>query len=88
MHRVSQPALDVSLVCGRPFSLGGPELTFGPELHGSYGVGSLEDSAKRLCELVDQAEIFPDLDVEQYQDNAYAAIHRFLAEPSRAQTSA
>jgi uncharacterized protein (TIGR04168 family) len=55
LHRIAHPGLDLSVVCGRPFSLGGPELSFGPELHGSYGIGSLDDSAKRLCELVDAA---------------------------------
>lgn len=56
LHRPRLPGLDFTLVAGRPFSMGGPELTFGVELHGSFGVGSLEDSTKCLKELVDRAE--------------------------------
>lgn len=32
--------------------------------------------------LIDQATIFADLDNEQYQENAYQAVHRFLPEPA------
>ncbi len=56
LHRPRHPARDFTLVAGRPYSMGGPELSFGPELHGSFGIGSLEDSTKRLCELVDRVE--------------------------------
>ena len=56
LHRPRLPACDFTIVAGRPYSMGGPELSFGPELHGGFGIGSLEDSAKRLCELVDRSE--------------------------------
>ncbi len=57
LHRPRWPdRLDLTIVSGRPYSMGGPELTFGPELHGSFGIDSLEDSAKRLIELVDRSE--------------------------------
>ncbi len=46
----------ISVVAGRPFSLGGPSLAFAPQLEGRYGVTSLEESAKRLRELVDACE--------------------------------
>ena len=56
LHRPLLSALDFTIVAGRPYSLGGPELTFGTELHDRFGIGSLEDSAKRLIDLVDRAE--------------------------------
>jgi uncharacterized protein (TIGR04168 family) len=56
LHRPRWPGLDFTVVCGRPYSMGGPELAFAPELHGIYGIDSMEDSAKRLVGLVDRAE--------------------------------
>lgn len=56
LHRPRLPGLDFTVIAGRPFSMGGPELTFGPELHARFGIDSLEDSAKRLIDLVDRAE--------------------------------
>jgi len=53
VHPLPVAGGDVGVVAGRPYSMGGPELSFGPEVHGSFGVGSLEDSARRLMELVD-----------------------------------
>jgi uncharacterized protein (TIGR04168 family) len=48
--------LDVTIVAGRPFALGGREVSFGESLERSYGVKSLEESAIRLKALVDRAE--------------------------------
>lgn len=55
LHRPALPGLDFSIVAGRPYSLGGPELSFAEELHERFGIGSLEDSTKRLVDLVDRA---------------------------------
>ena len=38
-------------------------------------------------DLVDQAPIFPDLDDERIQDNAYAAVRRFWPEPGEARAA-
>lgn len=45
----------VSLIAGRPHSQGGGYLAFARYLSATYGVGSLEESAARLCELVGRA---------------------------------
>lgn len=55
LHRPGLPGADFTIIAGRPYSLGGPELAFPERLRDSYGVGSVEDSARRLIELVDQA---------------------------------
>ena len=47
---------DVTLICGRPHSMGGPTLGFRPLLRARFGVDSLPDSAARLRSLVDEAE--------------------------------
>jgi uncharacterized protein (TIGR04168 family) len=56
LHRPLLPGLDFTIVSGRPYSMGGPELSFAAELHERFGIGSLEDSTKRLVDLVDRAE--------------------------------
>ncbi len=56
LHRPGLAALDFTIVSGRPYSRGGPELTFEDELRSGFGIASLADSASRLVELVDQAE--------------------------------
>ncbi len=44
-----------SIIAGRPFSPGGPELRFRPYLRQAYDIHSLEDSSRRLKQLVDEA---------------------------------
>lgn len=56
LHRPRFEGLDFTIVSGRPFSMGGPEMTFAPELQRLFGIESLEHSATRLIELVDRAE--------------------------------
>ncbi len=50
-HRVG----DLTLIAGRPHSMGGPTLSFPAHLAAVWGVSSLRDSADRLCALVDDA---------------------------------
>ncbi len=52
LHRFG--SLDV--LCGRPHSMGGPTLSFEPAMRRNHGVGSLEQSAERLRELVEQSQ--------------------------------
>lgn len=48
-------AVDLSLVCARPHSMGGPGLAFARYLGNAHGVATLEQSAARLRELIDGA---------------------------------
>ena len=43
------------MLAGRPHSCGGPRLAFARYLRDAFGVASMEQSAARLCALVDQA---------------------------------
>lgn len=45
----------VSIIAGRPFSMGGPELTFGELVQRELGVGSLAESAARIAALAEDA---------------------------------
>lgn len=47
---------DLDCIAGRPHSMGGPSLSFAPYLARAFGVSSLEDSSRRLRELVDASE--------------------------------
>jgi uncharacterized protein (TIGR04168 family) len=55
-HRLTRDALDLTLIVGRPHSLGGSELSFPSHMSSNYGVESLEQSAERLRGLVDAVE--------------------------------
>lgn len=46
----------VTLIAGRPHSMGGPTLSFPGHLEATWGVDSLEASAAKMCALVDEAE--------------------------------
>lgn len=46
----------IDCVVGRPHSFGGPHLAFRPYLRDAFGIESMEQSAERLCELVDRTE--------------------------------
>lgn len=46
---------DVTLIAGRPHSMGGPDLAFAPHLRAGWGVDSLDASTERLIALVDDA---------------------------------
>jgi uncharacterized protein (TIGR04168 family) len=55
-HRLVKEGVDVTLIIGRPHSLGGPDLSYPDYMAENYGIGSLDESAALLCELVDRAE--------------------------------
>jgi uncharacterized protein (TIGR04168 family) len=55
-HRFTVGRRELTVIAGRPFSMGGPELTFKDELAREHGVSSLEQSAARIVELIALAE--------------------------------
>jgi uncharacterized protein (TIGR04168 family) len=55
-HRLTQGAVDVTLIAGRPHGMGGPDLSFPEHMAAAYGIDSLEASRQRLLSLVDQAQ--------------------------------
>jgi len=56
-HRYQRDGeLDVTLVTGRPHSMGGPELSFPDYMHESYGIRSLQESQDRLMSLVEDTK--------------------------------
>jgi uncharacterized protein (TIGR04168 family) len=55
LHPVELNGFAFTVLSGRPFSMGGPELAFPQALARVHGVGSLRESSERLCALVDQA---------------------------------
>lgn len=48
------PGKGVELVAVRPYSMGGPRLSFGPHLRTHFNVSSLEASMKRLEKVIDE----------------------------------
>jgi len=50
-HHLALGPEGVTVIAGRPFSMGGPTLTFAEELKREFGVSSLEESAARIAEL-------------------------------------
>jgi uncharacterized protein (TIGR04168 family) len=55
-HRFTIGDRELTVIAGRPFSMGGPELTYAEELARAHGVTSLEQSAGRIAELIERAE--------------------------------
>lgn len=55
-HRLASDSVDITLITGRPHSLGGLELSFPEHMQTYYGVDSMDAARQRLRELVDQAE--------------------------------
>jgi len=55
LHEVRRGDLALSVIAGRPHSQGGGFFAFGRHLAEVYGVRSLDESAARLCRLVDEA---------------------------------
>jgi uncharacterized protein (TIGR04168 family) len=53
-HEFSVRGLDFAILAARPHSMGGPALGCAPYLRGAFGVASMEESAERLKELVDE----------------------------------
>jgi uncharacterized protein (TIGR04168 family) len=56
LHPFQLGARTITLLAARPYSRGGPELSYPDELSARFGVTSMEDSARRLCALIDRAE--------------------------------
>lgn len=54
VHEVRGEQLSLSVIAGRPHSQGGGFFAFASYLNATYGVTSLEESAARLCRLVDE----------------------------------
>lgn len=55
LHRVNRGALDLTIIAGRPHSLGGPTLSFPEHMRTRHAVADLQDSQRRLCDLIDAA---------------------------------
>jgi uncharacterized protein (TIGR04168 family) len=56
LHAVQAPGDEgVTVIAGRPHSMGGPSLAFAPHLEARWGVRTLEESAEKLKGLVDAA---------------------------------
>jgi uncharacterized protein (TIGR04168 family) len=45
---------DVAIVAGRPFAMGGSVLHCRPQLQRQFGIGTMAESAARLCQLVEK----------------------------------
>lgn len=56
MHRYRRGATDFALLTGRPHSMGGSGLAFRRYLQRRFGVASVEDSSRRLKEMIDRCE--------------------------------
>lgn len=55
-HRLTTDVVDVTLLTGRPHSMGGEALSFPEHMQAHYGVDSMAASVSRLRALVDAAE--------------------------------
>jgi uncharacterized protein (TIGR04168 family) len=55
-HRIGPPSRSVTLITGRPHSMGGEQLSFGDHMLSAWGIESMAASAARLRALVDQAD--------------------------------
>jgi uncharacterized protein (TIGR04168 family) len=56
VHNFCFGAESLSVVAGRPHSQGASQLAFSSYLKSRFGIGSIEASAERLCERVEEAE--------------------------------
>jgi len=54
-HPLGQGPTAITLITGRPHSMGGAQLSFGDHMQSAWGIDSLESSTRRLIELVDRA---------------------------------
>jgi uncharacterized protein (TIGR04168 family) len=55
LHELHTPQMALSLIAARPHSMGGSRIGYARYLTRAYGVSSVEDSARRLRRLVDEA---------------------------------
>ncbi|MET0285040.1 MAG: metallophosphoesterase [Polyangiales bacterium] len=56
LHTFELAGRALTVLAARPYSRGGPDLTYGNELAARFGVTSMEDSTRKLCALVDAVE--------------------------------
>lgn len=54
-QHVQLPGLELSIVVGRPYAMGGSELSFAEALAERHGITNLAQSRHRLCALIEQA---------------------------------
>lgn len=54
VHEVMLGRSTISVLIGRPYAMGGNELSFPEALEETYGIRTMEESKARLCELVEQ----------------------------------
>jgi uncharacterized protein (TIGR04168 family) len=54
-HELRAGAVDLTIITGRPFGMGGGDVSFPDELERNFGVSTLAASAERLCGLIDAA---------------------------------
>lgn len=55
-HAFAARGLAWGVIAARPHSMGGPTLGYARHLRQTFGIRSMEESAERLCRLVDEAE--------------------------------
>ena len=55
-HAFDIRGFQFNVISGRPFSMGGPQLSFKPYLKKAFGIDSLQASAKRIKDQVDASE--------------------------------
>jgi uncharacterized protein (TIGR04168 family) len=54
LHALALPDRAITVLAARPYSRGGPLLTYGEALSARFGVDSMESSARKLCALIDE----------------------------------
>jgi uncharacterized protein (TIGR04168 family) len=55
-HAIQLGAAPLTIIAGRPFAMGGDQLSFPDALERSFGVRTLQQSTDRLCSLVEAAQ--------------------------------
>jgi uncharacterized protein (TIGR04168 family) len=55
LHPIELNGLAIDVLAGRPFAMGGPELSFPEAIARLHNVHSMRESGERLCQLVDAA---------------------------------
>lgn len=55
-HHYQMTGLDFDVIAARPFSMGGPTLSFQPYMNACYNIQNLAESTARLCQCVDQTQ--------------------------------
>jgi uncharacterized protein (TIGR04168 family) len=71
VHDVTVGERPISVIVGRPYAMGGNELSFQEALHERYDIGNMAESSERLCTLVEQA---PNVELIFLAHNGAAAL--------------